>query len=98
MTSKSRLEIVDSLKSVGGFHGVRAYSRVFRALSLPLYYPGPPGGEMNDAPVYSWRDCFVISLLGSDTFSCGVVRGTVYPTPCIGLRLTAICRGDRAYL
>jgi hypothetical protein len=40
MTSGSRLEKVCSLRLVGGFHGVRAYSRVFQA---PSYCsPGPP--------------------------------------------------------
>jgi hypothetical protein len=34
MTSGSKLEIVGSSRSVGGFHGVWAYFGVFRALSL----------------------------------------------------------------
>jgi hypothetical protein len=38
---------------------------------------GPPGFEVNDARVGSWRDCFGMSLLGGDVFSCGVVRWTV---------------------
>jgi hypothetical protein len=32
MTSGSRLEMVGSPRSVGGFHGVQAYSRVFLAM------------------------------------------------------------------
>jgi hypothetical protein len=40
MTSGSRLEKVDSLRSVGGFHGVWACSGVFEAPSY--YYLGPP--------------------------------------------------------
>jgi hypothetical protein len=32
MTSGSRLEMVGSLRSVGGFHGVQACSRVFLAM------------------------------------------------------------------
>jgi hypothetical protein len=35
MTSGSRLEKVSLLRSVGGFHDVRAYSGVFQA---PSYY------------------------------------------------------------
>jgi hypothetical protein len=35
-----------------------------------------PGGEVNDARVSAWRDCFVMSLLGSDFFPRGVVRWT----------------------
>jgi hypothetical protein len=45
-------------------------------LSLSLL-PTPPGGEVNDARVGSWRDCFVMPLLGGDAFSCGVKRWTV---------------------
>jgi hypothetical protein len=67
-------------------------------LSLSLYSPAPPGGEVNDARVGSQRDCFVISLLGGNTFSCVVIKWTVYPTTCTSLRLTAARRGARAYL
>jgi hypothetical protein len=38
MTSGSRLEVVSSLRSVGGFHGVQAYFGVFW-LSLSLPWP-----------------------------------------------------------
>jgi hypothetical protein len=39
MTSGPRLEKLDLPRSVGGFHGVQAYSRVFQA---PSYCsPGP---------------------------------------------------------
>jgi hypothetical protein len=92
MTSGSRLEIVGLLRSVGGFHGVWAYSGVFRTLSL---LPGPLGGEVNDARVGSQRDCFVMSLLGDNAFPRRVMRRTVYPTPCTGLWLTAAPRGGQ---
>jgi hypothetical protein len=80
MTSGSRLEIVGSLRSVEGFHDVRACSRIFQALYL-LPAPPPHGGEANDARVGSQRDCFVTSLLRGDAFSCRVMRWMVYPTP-----------------
>jgi hypothetical protein len=67
------------------------------SLSLSLL-PGPPCGEVNDAQVGSRRDCFVMSLLGGDAFSCEVMRWMVYTTPCTGLQLTTTRRGDRAYL
>jgi hypothetical protein len=57
-------------------------------LSLSLL-PGPLGDKVNDARVGSQRDCFVMSLHGCKAFSLGVMRRTVYPTPCTGLWLTA---------
>jgi hypothetical protein len=60
MTSGSRLEIISAPRSVGVFHSVWAYSGVFWALSL--HSPGPPGGEVNDSRVGSWRDCFGMSF------------------------------------
>jgi hypothetical protein len=56
-------------------------------LSLSLF-PETLCGEVNDVQVGSWRDCFVMSLCGGDVYSRGVMRWTVYPTPCTGLRLT----------
>jgi hypothetical protein len=47
MTSGSKLEIVGLSRSVGGFHGVWAYSGVFQTLSLSLL-PEALGGEVND--------------------------------------------------
>jgi hypothetical protein len=76
MTSGSRLEIVSSSRSVGGFQGVRAYSEVFWPPT-----PRPPGGEVNDARVGSQKDCFVMPLIDDDAFSHGVMRWTVYPIP-----------------
>jgi hypothetical protein len=72
MNSGSRLEMVASPRSVGGFHGVRAYYGVFQTLSLCS--PGLPGSEVNDAQDGSWRGCFVMSCLGSDFFPCGMMR------------------------
>jgi hypothetical protein len=95
ITSGSRLEVVGSLRSVGGFHGVQAYFGVF---CLSLSSLALLGGEVSDAQVGSQRDCYAISLLGSDNFSRGVMRWMVYPTPYTGLRLVAAHRGDRAYL
>jgi hypothetical protein len=46
-------------------------------LSLSLHSLVPPSGEVNDARVGSWRDCFGMSLLGGDIFSCRVVRWMV---------------------
>jgi hypothetical protein len=95
MTSGSRHEIVDSLRLVGGYHGVWAYSIVFW---VPSLLPGPPSSEVNEARVGSWRDCFVMPLLGGDAFSRGVMRWMIYRTPCTGLWFTATYRGDMAYL
>jgi hypothetical protein len=63
MTSGFRLEKVSSLRLIEGFHGVRAYSRVFQALSY--CFPGPPqqwGGRclgrlLGRLPseVFAWR-------------------------------------------
>jgi hypothetical protein len=64
------------------------FGPVLESSGPPLYSPGPPGGEVNNAQVGSWRDCFMIPLLGGDAFSRQVMRWTVYPTPCTGLRLT----------
>jgi hypothetical protein len=75
MTSGSGLEIVGLSRSVGGFHGVQAYSGVFWALSL--HSSGPPNSEVNDAWVGSWRDCFETSFLGGNVFSRRVVRWMV---------------------
>jgi hypothetical protein len=77
MTSRSRLEIVGAPWSVRGFHGVRACSGVFWALSLSLHSLSPPSGDVNDTQVVSWRDYFRMSLLGGDILSRGVVRWTV---------------------
>jgi hypothetical protein len=49
MTSGSRLENVGLSRSVGGFHGVRAYYGVFQSLSLSSL--GLPGSEVIDAHV-----------------------------------------------
>jgi hypothetical protein len=54
---------------------------VLESSELSLYYLGPPGDEVNDAHVGSWRDCFAMSLLSVDAFSYGVMRWTIYPTP-----------------
>jgi hypothetical protein len=67
-------------------------------LSLSLSTPQAPGGEVNNSRDGSQRDCFMMSLLGDDTISRGVMRWMVYPTPCTGLWLTVTHRGDRAYL
>jgi hypothetical protein len=59
----SRFRKVDLLRSVGGFYGVWACSRVFQA---PSYCsPGP-----------SWMwvsGCLARSLLGGDVFLCGLL-------------------------
>jgi hypothetical protein len=56
-------------------------STVFRPIlessRLCIQSLGPPGFEVNNTWVSSWRDCFGMSLLGGDVFSCGVVRWTV---------------------
>jgi hypothetical protein len=44
---------------------------------LSLHSTGPPSGEVNDAQVGSWRDCFGMPLLGGDVFSRRVVKWTV---------------------
>jgi hypothetical protein len=77
MTSGSRLEIVGSPSSVGGFHGIWAYSGVFQALCLRVcLFSGPPCSEVNDAQVDSWRDCFMMSWLDDDLFPRGMMRRT----------------------
>jgi hypothetical protein len=63
MTSGSKPEKVGLLRSVGGFHDVRAYSGVFRAFSY--YSPGPS---------WQWvRGCLARSLLGGDVFLYGLL-------------------------
>jgi hypothetical protein len=58
MISEFRFEKVGLLKSVGGFHGVRAYSGVFRA---PSY--------CSSSPSWQWvSGCLARSLLGGDVF------------------------------
>jgi hypothetical protein len=53
------------------------FGPVLESSWLSLHYLDPPGGEVNDARVGSWKDCFGMSLLGGDIFSHGVVRGMV---------------------
>jgi hypothetical protein len=53
------------------------FGPVLESSWLSLHSSDPPGGEVNDARVGSWRDCFGMSLLGGDVFSRGVVRGMV---------------------
>jgi hypothetical protein len=74
------------------------FGPILESSRLSLYSLGPRGDEMNDSWVGSQRDCFVMSLLGIDTFSCGVMRWMVYPNPCTGLWLTAAHQRGRAYL
>jgi hypothetical protein len=80
MTNGSRFQMVSSLRSVGGFHGVRASSGAFiwpPGCSLQL--PGLPSDEVDDTQVGPYRGCFVGSFLGSDVFPCGgVVDGLAY--------------------
>jgi hypothetical protein len=72
MTSGSNLEKVSFPRSVGGFHGVRAYSGVFKA---PSYYSQTlHGSGENGARVGSWRGCLVRSLHGGDVFPHGAMR------------------------
>jgi hypothetical protein len=51
LTNGSRLEMVGSPRSIGGFHGVQVCSKVFQSLSLCSL--GLPGSEVNDAYVGS---------------------------------------------
>jgi hypothetical protein len=45
-----------------------------------LLSPGLPDGEVDDAQVGSWRNCFVVSLLSDDAFPRGgEVDGLAYP-------------------
>jgi hypothetical protein len=53
------------------------FGPVMESYGLSPHSLGPPGSEVNDAQVDSWRDCFGISLLGDDVFSGGLVRWTV---------------------
>jgi hypothetical protein len=53
---------------------------------------------VDDARVGSWRDYFVMNLLGGDVFPRGVVRWTGKPTHYISLQLIAVYREDMAYL
>jgi hypothetical protein len=63
MASGSRHEKVGLPRSIGGLHGVRAYSGVFQAPSP--YSPGPS---------WQWvRGCLAMSLLGGDVFLCGLL-------------------------
>jgi hypothetical protein len=59
---------------------------VLESSGLSLHSLGPPVGEVNDARVGSGRDCFRMSLLHGDVFSCGVVRGwsSLPPTSAYG--------------
>jgi hypothetical protein len=75
MTSGSSLEIVGLPRSVGGFHGIRAFSEVFQALSLSLPQ-ALHGSEVNGPRVSSWRGCLARSLLGDDIFPRGGMRRT----------------------
>jgi hypothetical protein len=84
MTSGSRLE--GWLEASMVFGPVLESSGLSLSLSL---LPGAPSGEVTDACVVSQRDCFMMFLLVGDAFSRGMMRWTVYPTCCTGLRLTA---------
>jgi hypothetical protein len=53
------------------------FGPILESFRLYLHSSGPPGGEVNEDQVGSWRDCFRMSLLGGDIFSYEVVRGTV---------------------
>jgi hypothetical protein len=88
MTIEFNLEKVGSLRSVGDFHGVQAYSGVFQA---PSYYSsGPPQqGGGDGAQVGTWRGCLVRYLLGGDVFPPGAMRWMGEPPPCTGLRCIA---------
>jgi hypothetical protein len=74
------------------------FGTVLESSELSLYSLTPwQCGEQ--CSVGSRRDCFVMSLLGSDAFPHSVMRWMVYPTPYTDLwRLTATRRGRRAYL
>jgi hypothetical protein len=67
MTSGSKLEMVGSQRSIGGFHSVWVSSGVFfwpSRCSLRLL--SPPGDEVDDTWVDSCRGCFVGSFLDGD--------------------------------
>jgi hypothetical protein len=53
------------------------FEPVLESSWLSFQSPGPPGGEVNDAWVGTWRDCFGMSLRFGDVFLRGVVRETV---------------------
>jgi hypothetical protein len=60
MINESRLEMVSSPSSVGGFHNVWAVLKSFR-LSVCVCSLGLPDSEVNDAQVGFWRGCFMMS-------------------------------------
>jgi hypothetical protein len=60
-----RLEIVGLLRLVRGFQGVLISSGAFfLLLKHSFWLSGVPGDEADGARADSWRDCFVVSLLG----------------------------------
>jgi hypothetical protein len=76
MTCGSRLDKVGLSWSVGGFHGIQAYSAVFEA---PSYYSQDlhRSGE-NGARVSSGRGCLMWSLLSGDVFLFGLLVCSLY--------------------
>jgi hypothetical protein len=49
---------------------------VLESSKCSLRLPGLPGNEVDTVWVGSWRDCFVVVLLGDDAFPQGGMRWT----------------------
>jgi hypothetical protein len=52
------------------------FELVLESSGLSFYSWAHPGGEVNGVWFGSWRNCFMMSLLGDDVFPRGVVRWT----------------------
>jgi hypothetical protein len=74
MTTGSKLEKIGLLRSVGGFHGVRAYSGVFQA---PSYYSSGPTRQWSEWCLGRFLERLLSEvLLGGDVFPHGPMRWT----------------------
>jgi hypothetical protein len=53
------------------------FGSVLESSRCSLCLPSLPDDEVDNVRVSSWRDCFVVSLLGDDAFPRGGGRGEV---------------------
>jgi hypothetical protein len=60
----------------GWLEAYSVFTLVLESTGCSFYPPSLPGDEVDDAWVGSWRDYFVMSLLGGYIFPRGVVRWT----------------------